>query len=190
MTKMRDRQGQMRALVNITLIVGLCAVSACGGGFRGSKSAPRSERIASAEAARDAADQRREDRIAQNDRYDDGFSGVERETIWDAFKPTKAEQIVQVNRYLWTATLDVLDFLPLQTVEPYTGVIVTGYGTPPGGGRAYCATVHIKDPALDARSLNVSLQTRNGPVSASTARAIEDAILSRARQLRIADRKL
>ncbi|MEE2816944.1 MAG: DUF3576 domain-containing protein, partial [Pseudomonadota bacterium] len=33
-------------------------------------------------------------------------------------------------------------------------------------------------------------QTRNGPVSASTARAIEDAILSRARQLRIADRKL
>ena len=125
--------------------------------------------------------------IGGNPRDPDTYKGT---TIWDAFKPTKAEQIVQVNRYLWTATLDVLDFLPLQTVEPYTGVIVTGYGTPPGGGRAYRATVHIKDPALDARSLNVSLQTRNGPVSASTARAIEDAILPRARQLRIADRKL
>ncbi|WP_293573866.1 DUF3576 domain-containing protein [Phaeobacter sp.] len=125
--------------------------------------------------------------IGGNPRDPENFTGT---TIWDAFRPTKAEQVVQVNRYLWTATLDVLDFLPLQTVEPFTGVIVTGYGTPPGGGRAYRATIHVKDPALDARSLNVSLQTRNGPVSASTARAVEDAILSRARQLRIADRRL
>jgi len=68
---------------------------------------------------------------------------------------------------------------------------VTGYGTPPGGGRSYRATIHIKDPALDARSLNVSLQTSGGrPVSAATTRAVEDAILSRARQLRVADKNL
>ncbi|GAA6194938.1 hypothetical protein NBRC116598_03820 [Pseudophaeobacter arcticus] len=96
-----------------------------------------------------------------------------------------------MNRYLWNATLDVLEFLPVQSVDPFTGVIVTGYGTPPGSGRSYRATVHIKDPALDARSLNVSLQTKGGrPVSASTTRAVEDAILSRARQLRIADKNL
>ena len=70
-----------------------------------------------------------------------------------------------------------------------TGVIVTGYGTPPGGGRAYRATVLIDDPALDARSLNLALQTQGGPVSAATARAVEDAILSRAREMRIADNK-
>jgi len=110
-------------------------------------------------------------------------------TLWDIFGPNDAEQTVQVNRYLWTASLDVLNFLPVQSVDPFTGVIVTGYGTPPGGGRAYRATVHIKDPALDARSLNVSLHSKSGPVSASTTRAIEDAILSRARQLRIADKK-
>jgi hypothetical protein len=113
-----------------------------------------------------------------------------RSSIWDLFGPAKADQTVQVNRYLWTATLDVLDFLPVQSVDPFTGVIVTGYGTPPGGGRAYRATVHIKDPALDARSLNVALHTRSGPASAATTRAVEDAILSRARQIRIADRKL
>ena len=62
-----------------------------------------------------------------------------------------------------------------------------GYGTPPGGTRAYRATVYITDPALDARALNVALQSRNGPVAAETQRAIEDAILSRARQIRIAD---
>ena len=74
--------------------------------------------------------------------------------------------------------------------NPFTGVIVTGYGTPPGGGRSYRATVLIDDPALDARSLSLALQSRGGPVSAATSRAVEDAILSRAREMRIADNKL
>lgn len=100
---------------------------------------------------------------------------------------TRGAENVAVNRYLWAASLDVLSFLPIQSVDPFTGVIVTGYGTAPGGSRAYRATVYITDPALDARSLNVALLTRSGPVAAETARAVEDAILSRARQLRIAD---
>ncbi|WP_092066645.1 DUF3576 domain-containing protein [Poseidonocella pacifica] len=99
-------------------------------------------------------------------------------------------EVVAVNRYLWAASLDVLDFLPISAIDPYTGVISTGYGTPPGGGRAYRATVHISDPALDARALSVALQTSSGPVSAATARAVEDAILTRARQLRVQDGRL
>lgn len=115
----------------------------------------------------------------------------DKSSIWDVFGPNKTEQTVNVNRYLWAASLDVLSFLPVQSVDPFTGVIVTGYGRPPGGGRAYRATVHIRDPALAARSLSVSLQTQGGtPVAAGTARAIEDAILSRARQLRVNDEKL
>ncbi|ASM73750.1 MULTISPECIES: DUF3576 domain-containing protein [Roseobacteraceae] len=111
-------------------------------------------------------------------------------TIWNAFNRKSNETEVLVNRYIWQASLEVLDFLPVQTVDPFTGVIVTGYGTPPGGGQAYRATVLIKDPALDARSLNVALQNRGGPASAATTRAIEDAILTRARQLRITDNRL
>ena len=114
---------------------------------------------------------------------DDGSS------IWDLFRPSTNDQTVAVNRYLWNASLDVLNFLPIQSVDPFTGVIVTGYGTPPGGGRAYRATIHVTDPALEARALRVSLQTRNGPVSAGTARAVEDAILARARQMRIEDNR-
>tara|TARA_R110002020_G_scaffold104470_3_gene244391 strand:+ start:3201 stop:3551 length:351 start_codon:yes stop_codon:yes gene_type:complete len=110
-------------------------------------------------------------------------------SIFDIFGPDTSSQQVQVNRYLWTASLDVLNFLPIQTVDPFTGLIVTGYGRPPGGGRSYRATVHIKDPSLTARSLSVSLQTQGGPVSPATTRAVEDAILSRARQLRISDDK-
>jgi hypothetical protein len=100
---------------------------------------------------------------------------------------TGGSESVAVNRYLWAASLDVLNFLPVESVDPFTGVIVMGYGTPPGGNRAYRATIYITDPALDARSLNVALQSRNGAVPAETQRAIEDAILSRARQIRIAD---
>ena len=98
------------------------------------------------------------------------------------------ERIVAVNKYIWSAAIEVLDFLPIQSVDPFTGVIITGYGTPPGGGTEYRATVLINDPALDARSLNVALQTRNGrPASAAAVRAVEDAILTRARQLRISN---
>lgn len=104
-------------------------------------------------------------------------------SIFDAFR--RGESRVKVNRFLWTASLDVLSFLPVQTADPFTGVISTGYGRPPGGGQAYRATVLISDPALDARSLKVALQSQSGPVSDATQRAVEDAILARARQLRI-----
>ena len=118
-------------------------------------------------------------------------TNYEKSSIWDLFGGNKGDQTVSVNRYLWTASLDVLSFLPVQSVDPFTGVILTGYGTPPGGGTAYRATVHIKDPALDARSLKVSLHSSGGrPVSPATARAVEDAILARARQIRIGDSKL
>mgnify|MGYP002700314384 CR=1 FL=1 len=111
-------------------------------------------------------------------------------TIWSVFNKKSTESSVQVNKYLWNATLEVLSFMPITSVDPFTGVIVTGYGTPPGGGRSYRATVLINDPALDARSLHVSLQSRGGAVSSATSRAVEDAILSRARELRITDNKL
>nr|WP_319248672.1 DUF3576 domain-containing protein [uncultured Celeribacter sp.] len=91
---------------------------------------------------------------------------------------------VQVNKYIWNAALDVLSFLPVQEADPFTGVIITGYGTPPGGGRAYRAVINVTDPALDARTLNLALYTRSGPVSQETLHAVEDAILTRARQLR------
>lgn len=99
----------------------------------------------------------------------------------------RGAEAVAVNRYLWAASLDVLDFMPVQSVDPFTGVIVFGYGTPPGGGTPYRATVYVSDPAMDARSLNVALATQGGPVDAATEAAVEDAILNRARQLRIAD---
>ena len=118
------------------------------------------------------------------------FGGSSAQNATQQASRVNGAETVAVNRYLWAASLDVLNFLPVQSVDPFTGVISTGYGTPPGGSRAYRATVYITDPALDARALNVALQTRNGPVAAETQRAVEDAILSRARQLRSGDGQL
>ena len=115
----------------------------------------------------------------------------ERGTIWDLFENRDDPNVtVEVNKYIWYASLDVLSFLPIQAADPFSGVIVTGYGTPSVGGRAYRATVLVQDPALDARSLNLSLESRGRPVSQETVQAVEDAILTRARQLRVQDGRL
>ncbi len=112
-------------------------------------------------------------------------------SVFDLFSNQDDPNVtLEVNRYLWAASLDVLSFLPVTNADPFSGVIQFGYGVPPGGGTAYQATVLVQDPALDARSLNVSLATRGGAVSLDTQRAIEDAILTRARQLRIRDSRL
>ena len=117
-----------------------------------------------------------------------GEQTAQRSTVFDLLdNADDPNTTLEVNRYIWNASLDVLNFMPIQTVDPFSGVIVTGFGTPPGGGTAYRATVLVRDPALDARSLSVALATRSGPVSDETVRAVEDAILTRARQLRAQD---
>ena len=111
-------------------------------------------------------------------------------TLWDVLNTNLSTTPVKVNRYIWQASLDVLDFMPIESIDPFSGIIVMGYGTPPGGQTAYRATVHVSEPALDARTLRVALATRSGPATAETMRLLEDAILSRARQLRRDDGSL
>ena len=116
--------------------------------------------------------------------------GDRRSTIWDVTNRDLKTTPVKVNRYIWQASLEVLDFMPIETIDPFSGVIVMGYGTPPGGKTKYEATVLVTEPALDARTLRVSLRTPSGPADPETMRALENAILSRARQLREADAQL
>ncbi|MFS4439475.1 DUF3576 domain-containing protein [Paracoccaceae bacterium GXU_MW_L88] len=101
-----------------------------------------------------------------------------------------ANREINVNKFIWQASLDTLSFLPLETADPFAGVFTTGWGRAPGSSQLYRATVYVTGPALDARSLKVSVQRAAGgggvPASAETTRQIEDAILTRARQLRIA----
>ena len=94
----------------------------------------------------------------------------------------------QVNAFIWAAALDVLGFLPIEAANPQSGQIRTGFGTAPGGTRAYRADVLVDGPALDASTLQLALYTRSGAAPAATTKALADAILDRARQLRLASR--
>jgi hypothetical protein len=104
--------------------------------------------------------------------------------LGDFFK-SGSDEIGSVNKYLWQASLEVLSFLPINSADPFSGIIVFSKGKAPGSSQSYDATVYISDPALDARSLSVTVRSSNGTVSSEAKRKIERAILSRARQLRL-----
>lgn len=164
-------------------MLALMALTACGGGGSGLGSSGGGSGFGGIRNSEPSAEQTA--RLVESGAIPD----PNRDTIWDLFTNRDDPNVtVEVNRYIWNATLEIMDFMPIEAADPFSGVIVYGYGTPPGGGRAYRATIYVTDPALDARSLRVALQSRNGgAVSRETARAVEDAILTRARQLRIRD---
>lgn len=100
-----------------------------------------------------------------------------------------------VNSFLWRASLETLNFMPLSQVDPFGGVIVTDwYASAEAPEERFKANVYILDTNLRADALKASIfkQTRSGggwqdaAVDADTSRQIENAILTRARQLYIA----
>ena len=102
---------------------------------------------------------------------------------------------IGVNSFLWRATLDTLAFMPLASADPYGGVVITDwYVNPEKPDERFKATVYILDTRLRADGLNVSVfkQVKDGtgqwidsPVAGQTDTDIENAILTKARQLRL-----
>ena len=103
---------------------------------------------------------------------------------------------IPVNSYLWRASLDTLSFMPLASADPFGGVIITDWYTPPeSASERFKMTVYILSRELRADGLRVSVfrQLRNGggtwsdaEVNPATTVDLEGAILTRARELRIA----
>ena len=100
-----------------------------------------------------------------------------------------------VNSYLWHASLDTLSFLPLVSADPFGGVIISEwYVSPTSPNERLKVTVYIMDRALRADALKVVVfrQTASGGAwqdaqpSPDTAHKLEDSILTRARELRLA----
>ncbi|MFP6730798.1 MAG: DUF3576 domain-containing protein [Alphaproteobacteria bacterium] len=103
---------------------------------------------------------------------------------------------IPVNSFLWRATLDTLSFMPLASADPFGGVIITDWFAPPETiDERFKMTVYILSRSLRSDGLKVAVfrQTRDefgnwvdGEVTEGTARQLEDGILSRARELRVA----
>ncbi len=100
-----------------------------------------------------------------------------------------------VNSYLWHATLDTLAFMPLASADPFGGVIITDwYSAPESPNERMKVTIYILDRRLRADGLKIAVfrQTHSAEgwadaqVNPDTAIKLEDAILMRARELRLA----
>ena len=101
---------------------------------------------------------------------------------------------IGVNSFLWRASLDTISFMPLSSADPFGGVIITEWYTPPESpDERFKLTVYILDTRLRADGVRVALfrqerergEWEDSNASAEARTELEDAILTRARQLRI-----
>ena len=102
---------------------------------------------------------------------------------------------IGVNSFLWRASLDTVAFMPLVSADPFGGVIITDWYTPPQSpNERFKINVFILGRTLRADGVRAAVFRQqmaaagwvDAPVAGSTATDLENAILVRARQLRIA----
>ncbi len=100
-----------------------------------------------------------------------------------------------VNSYLWKAALETIGFMPLTQTDANSGIILSDwYANPQTPGERVKVSVFVLDRDLraDALRVNVMRQEARGTnwtdatVKAGTVQKLEDAILTRARQIRAA----
>lgn len=101
---------------------------------------------------------------------------------------------IGVNSFLWRASLDTVSFMPLASADPFGGVIITDWYQPNADvGERFKVNVLIlgrslRSDGIRVRSFKQKLKGKawvDAAVGDDTSRQLEDAILTRARQLRI-----
>ena len=105
---------------------------------------------------------------------------------------------IGVNNFLWRASLDSISFMPLASADPFGGVIVTDWHSlEEAPNERFKVNVFILGRELRADGIKAAVfrqrREANGnwtdlPVDSGTAARLEDAILMRARELRLAQR--
>jgi len=109
-------------------------------------------------------------------------------------KPEDTTPGIGVNSFLWRASLDTISFMPVASADPFGGTILTDWQSPPKNpDERMKVNIYILDRMLRSDGLRVSVfrQVRDktgawvdAEVTEGTARKLEDAILTRARQMR------
>lgn len=107
----------------------------------------------------------------------------------------EADSGIGVNSFLWRASLDTVSFMPLASADPFGGVILTDWYTPsatPDERLKINVFILGRELRSDGIRVRVFKQVqkrgtwRDVDVAPQTIRQLEDAILTRARQMRIA----
>ncbi len=103
---------------------------------------------------------------------------------------------IGVNSFLWRASLDTISFMPLASADPFGGVIITDWYSPPEAqDERFKITVYILGRDLRADGIRAAVFRQrqdivgtwiDASVEQRTMVDLENAILMRARQLRVA----
>lgn len=102
---------------------------------------------------------------------------------------------IGVNEFLWRASLDTVSFLPVNSADPFGGVILSDwYGSPDSPAERFKVNVYILGRDLRTDGLRVAVfrqvrvqdgSWRDAPVAPETVIRLEETILTRARELRV-----
>ncbi len=101
---------------------------------------------------------------------------------------------IGVNSFLWRASLDTVSFMPLASADPFGGVILTDWYSPPeNAAERFKVNVFILGRQLRSDGVRVRVfrqvqekgAWRDSDVAGDMGTKLEDTILTRARQLRI-----
>lgn len=175
----------MRRFSNLLVILGLLTLSACAGDIKKEASYPtRPEGT---------------DKIAYSDKPQDTIWG-EGKTLSDHLfggAEDKSGQAggIGVNSFLWRAALDTIAFMPVASADPFGGVILTDwYENPEAPGERFKLNIYILDKQLRADGVRAAIfkqkQSTSGwrdtKIADDMALNIENTILTRARELRVA----
>lgn len=166
--------------IHFILFITLLTVTACGG-VEGEKKFPT------------GMDR---DGVNGNDIYSEkesifGEGGI---SILGGDDDNQSTDVITVNSYLWRASLDTVSFMPLANVDPFGGVILTDwYSDADKENERYKLNVFVIGSQLRSDAIRVSAfqqkqirgQWKDVKIDTSVATKIEDAILTRARQIRI-----
>lgn len=128
-------------------------------------------------------------------RDDGGFFSSGNSGLLFGDSETSQGGVIGVNSYLWRASLDTISFMPIKSADAFGGVILTDWHSPSESpNERFKLNVYILDRALRADGIRVAAfrqildqnsQWRDARLTKKTSRKIEDAILTRARQLRL-----
>ena len=111
----------------------------------------------------------------------------------DQGSSSRAGSGIGVNAFLWRGALDTIAFMPLASADPFVGVIITDWYTPPGtSGERFKATIYILSRNLRSDGVRVNIfrqvlengQWVDAAVSETTVADIENKVLERARRMR------
>ncbi|MHA1539572.1 MAG: DUF3576 domain-containing protein [Alphaproteobacteria bacterium] len=99
-----------------------------------------------------------------------------------------------INKYLWRASLDTISFVPLVSADPFGGTIITDWYMPADTPtERFKLNIFILDEKFSVNSLKVSVFSqkrgadnlwRAAPTSPTFQVSIENAIFTRARQIK------